>query len=207
MLKKKWKLSFVLITLFVVPSFHGPAFSEQSQPMQENSTLDEIESTHSIASDYQPSPFAWEMFIPIFTTQGYTSQWGAGSWVCCSLSPYTFVLTTDGITRRATRQSCEVDATWEGWVDTASEVKDFTWTTVGECNTFSGSFSYKLERGKRYGFRAEWTGKSVTVTTSVYSINRKMNNSNEQPIAPDYTEIVLEITLPEMGIKSPRSCQ
>ena len=130
--------------------------------------------------------FSWEIFLPAFVVKTPPPKWGADSWVCCSISPYTFSLTVDGVTKKATRNTCSDDAGWEGWGETVAGPKDFTWTTSGGCNGFSGSFSETLENGKNYLFKAEWNGTTVIVSTTI--VDRKEGPQNRDRETFDLAE-------------------
>jgi subtilisin family serine protease len=146
------------------------------------------------------SIFPWAMFMPAMNVGTSTSEplWGADSNVCCSISPYTFTLTSGGKTKRATLQTCSTAASWEGWQATTSGVKSFTWNTSGSCTGYSGSFSYTLNKGKAYRFRAIWTGTTVEIWVYTYN-NRIGDMSNNSPTAGQQEvarELVEVIPLP-----------
>jgi len=115
----------------------------------------------------EPPSFPWAMFLPVFIAGGAKLPiWGARSYVCCTGGPYTFTITGDETTKSSTRNNCGSDGTWEGSVESAAGVRNFTWNVSGSgCPVFSGSFSHTFERGKAYRIEATWTGSTVQIET------------------------------------------
>ena len=93
------------------------------------------------------------------------THWGVDSqFICCTDGAYTFSLTSDAITRHSTTPYCRGKADWEGWVDSSSGPQIFTWQTKGgTCKEYSGTFTYKLLRGRSYLFQAGWTGYGIEI--------------------------------------------
>lgn len=112
------------------------------------------------------------------------TRWGVDSqFICCTDGAYTFALTSSAITRNSTTPYCRGEADWEGWVDSSSGRQTFTWQTKGgTCKEYSGTFTYKLIRGRSYLFQAGWTGSSI----EIWALSQK--TGSDRPAAGESDE-------------------
>lgn len=112
--------------------------------------------------------FSWTMFLPAVTSLP-NPLWGATNQVCCSGGPYTFSLSSGGVTKRSTIQYCTDEDSWEGWVEVSPGPRTFSWSTYGSCTGYYGTFNYTLSKGKAYSFYAKWTGTTIEIWVTTYT--------------------------------------
>lgn len=87
-----------------------------------------------------------------------STRWGAYNNICCKsnngqVSPVTYEVTIDGVTKRSVSDSCDTDSTFEGFVSTTSGPKDYTARSLSSgCGNKSASGTVSMAANNCYLF-------------------------------------------------------
>ena len=150
------------------------------------------------SSGRSETSFPWPMFIPAITGGGCNIDplWSAYTIVCCEGSSVTFSVTISGKTKRSTKASCAVDATWDGWEGTPAGTKSIFWqVTSPTCGTYSGTFPWIMEKGKYYGYQLELVNGSLVIFVYSWNACSVAKNTAEKNSLQQVEEIRLDIPL------------
>jgi len=108
---------------------------------------------------------AWYAYPPKGSSTD-TAQWGVTNLVGCAAA-LTFQITIDGVTKKSVTYGTSSEPTFEGWADTTTGLKNYTFSVSGSCMsstwTGSGTTSEAFEKGKKCLFITDHDGTNLTI--------------------------------------------
>lgn len=128
-------------------------------------------------------------------TPGGSARWSAYNDTCCKsstgvVSPVTYEVTVDGVTKRSVSNSCTSNATFEGFASTTTGTKSYTARVLSSaCGNQSGSGTAPMVSNTCYRFQLNIEGGSLvnkfgTVTCpSSADVNTLQEDTEATPMA------------------------
>ncbi|MDH3346734.1 MAG: S8 family serine peptidase [Desulfobulbaceae bacterium] len=152
-----------------------------------------------------PSFYPVHLIMAPILAAASNSYWGVTTGVCCENSSVIFTLNNDSLSKSTSITGCTGTPTSQGYAVTKFGLKYFTWTlTSPACGNYTGSFSYTLEKRRKYIFYPDVDVDGMPVIWVMVSSNQSTSVVNDTvSITNNFvTDDTTQVTYPINNLES-----